>query len=322
MSPNISVIFTTYNGSSRGYLRSAIESVLTQSYQDFELLIIDDGSTDNTETTCSSYLENDRIRYIYQENAGLAAARNTGIRASSAGLICFIDDDDLWKTKKLEKQMGFVNARLCKVHNWGMVFTWTELIDEDGKIIGYRGHGEAGFLYRRLFFGNTVDSPSSVLVKREVFDKVGLFDEFYRRCQDWDMWLRISKYYQIFPIKEYLVQYREHKNRLSSDNKEVFYYENALLKKALSNAPDNIDRQKVYANCYVNRSLAHFSLGEYSDFRKMLRRGLNLSLKVVKLEHIFLLIISFWGGNLIDVIKRLKREIHKMMLSHKTRETN
>ncbi|MDH3554576.1 MAG: glycosyltransferase [Deltaproteobacteria bacterium] len=320
MSPKVSVILTTYNGSSRGYLSSAIESVLIQSYQNFELLIIDDGSTDDTKKTCSSYLENDRIRYVYQENTGLAAARNTGIRASSAGLICFIDDDDLWKTKKLERQMSFVNARLRNVHNWGLVFTWTELIDEDGKIIGYRGHGEGGFLYSRLFFGNTVDSPSSVLVKREVFDKVGLFDEFYRRCQDWDMWLRISKYYQIFPIKEYLVQYREHKNRLSSDNKEIFYYENAVLKKALSTAPDNIDPQKVYASCYVNRSIAHFSLGEYADFRRMLRRGLRLSPQVITLEHIFYLVISFWGNSLIGFIKRTKREIHKTLIEHKVRE--
>ena len=76
MSPKISVILATYNGSSRGYLSNAIESVLTQSYQNFELLIIDDGSTDNTKKTCSSYLDNDRIRYVYQENKGLAAARN------------------------------------------------------------------------------------------------------------------------------------------------------------------------------------------------------------------------------------------------------
>lgn len=322
MNPKISVILTTYNGSSRGYLSSSIETVLSQSYQNFELLIIDDGSTDNTETTCSSYLVDSRVRYMFQKNAGLAAARNTGIKASSAELICFIDDDDRWKTKKLERQISFVHTHLRNVHNWGLIFTWTELIDEKGEIIGYRGHGEGGFLYRRMLFGNTVDSPSSVLVKRKVFDRVGLFDEFYRRCQDWDMWLRISKYYQIFPIKEYLVQYREHKDRLSSDNKEVFYYENAVLKKALCTAPDNIDRQKVYASCYVNRSLAHFSHGEYRDFRKMLRQGVRLSPKVVKLEHIFLLIISFCGNNLIDTVKRFKREIHKMLISHKAREAN
>jgi GT2 family glycosyltransferase len=208
------------------------------------------------------------------------------------------------------------------VPDWGLVFTWTELIDEDGQIIGYRGHSEGGFLYRRLFFGNTVDSPSSVLVKRAVFDKVGLFDVFFKRCQDWDMWLRISKYYQIFPVKEYLVQYREHKNRLSSDNKEVFYYENAVLKKALLTAPENIDPQKVYARCYVNRSVAHFSLGEYTEFRRMLRRGLRLSSNVLTLEHIFLLVISFWGNDLIGVIKRIKRQIHKMLISHRVRQTH
>ena len=322
MTPQVSVILTTFNGASRGYLSEAIQSVLNQSFEDFELYLIDDGSTDNTKGECKRYLSDPRVYYIYQKNKGLAGARNTGIKASYGEFVCFLDDDDIWKPDKLQKQITFVLDQLNNIDDWGMVYTWVELIDEQGNIISYRGNSNQGWIYKDLLFGNSLDVPSSVLIKREVFNKVGLFDENFEKCEDWDMWLQISKCYQIFPIKEYLVQYREHRNRLSSDSKEMFHYENAVLRKALSTAPQNIDRQKIYASCYVNRSLAHFSLGEYTDFRKMLRRGFRLSPKLVTLEHIFLLIISFWSNNLIELVKRLKREIHKMVISHKARETH
>ena len=322
MTPQVSVILTTFNGASRGYLSEAIQSVLNQSFKDFELYLIDDGSTDNTKGECKRYLSDPRVYYIYQKNKGLAGARNTGIKASFGQFICFLDDDDIWKPDKLQKQIVFVRDQLNNIDDWGMVYTWVELIDEQGKIISYTGSSNQGWIYRDLLFGNVLDAPSSVLIKREVFNKMGLFDEDFEKCEDWDMWLRISKYYQIFPVKEYLVQYREHINRLSSDSKEMFYYENAVLKKALSTTPDDIDRQKVYASCYLNRSLAHFSLGEYTDFRKMLRQGFRSSPKVVTLEHIFLLIISFSSNSFIDTAKKLKRKITKMMLSHKTQETH
>jgi glycosyltransferase involved in cell wall biosynthesis len=322
MAPKVSIVCPTFNGATRGYLREAIESALDQTFKGYELIIVDDGSTDHTKEVCEPYLEDSRVHYIFQPNAGPASARNTGISVSTGEFICFLDDDDIWKAEKLQRQIEYIDAKLSNLSNWGMVFTWVELIGAQGNIIGYRGHQQTGLIYRDLFFGNIIDATSSVLVKREVLNQVGFFDEKNKGCEDWDMWLRISKYYQIFPIKEYLVQYREHKNRLSSDNKEIFYYENAVLKKALSTAPDNIDPKKVYASCYVNRSVSHFSLGEYADFRRMLRRGLRLSPKVVTLEHIFLLIISFWGNSLIGLIKRMKREIHKMVISHKVRKTH
>jgi glycosyltransferase involved in cell wall biosynthesis len=314
MNPKISVILTTYNGSSRGYLSRAIESVLTQSYQDFELLIIDDGSTDNTKKTCSSYLENDRIRYIYQENSGLAAARNTGIRASSGEFLCFLDDDDLWKPEKLQKQLEFIQNRLSGVNSWGMIFTWLELIDEQGEVISYRGHHQEGRLYRSLLFGNTVDAPSSVLIRREVFDNVGLFDESFENCQDWDMWLRISKEYMIFPVKEYLVQYREHRNRISFDNEKIFRYENAVIEKALATAPADISPRAVYASCHMNRSICYFAADEFQQFRKMFLKGVKISLKPVRVEHILLFVLSLFGQPSVHLSRRIKRYLQKQII--------
>ena len=315
MNPKISVILTTYNGSSRGYLSNAIESVLTQSYQNFELLIIDDGSTDNTKKTCSSYLESDRVRYIYQENSGLSAARNTGIRASSGEFLCFLDDDDVWKPEKLQKQLEFIQNRLSEVNNWGLIFTWLELIDEQGEVISYRGHHQEGRLYRSLLFGNTVDAPSSVLVRREVFDNVGLFDEFFENCQDWDMWLRISKEYMIFPVKEYLVQHREHRNRISFDNEKIFLYENAVIEKALATAPADISPRAVYASCHMNRSICYFAADEFQQFRKMFLKGVKISLRPVRVEHILLFVLSLCGRPSVHFSRRIKRYLQKKIIN-------
>jgi glycosyltransferase involved in cell wall biosynthesis len=314
MTPKISVVLTTYNGSSRGYLSSAIESVLNQSYQNFELLIIDDGSTDNTKKRCSFYLENDRIRYIYQENSGLAAARNTGIRASSGEFLCFLDDDDVWKPEKLQKQLEFIQNRLSGVNNWGLIFTWLELIDEQGEVISYRGHHQEGRLYRSLLFGNTVDAPSSVLIRREVFDNVGLFDESFENCQDWDMWLRISKEYMIFPVKEYLVQHREHRNRISFDNEKIFRYENAVIEKALATAPADISPRAVYASCHMNRSICYFAADEFQQFRKMFLKGVKISLKPVRVEHILLFVLSLFGRPSVHLSRRIKRYLQKQII--------
>ena len=103
----VSIILTTLNGATRGYLGFAIESVLKQSYRDFELLIVDDGSTDETKKYCEKYLADPRVKYIFQSNRGLGGARNKGIKNSIGKFICFLDDDDVWKADKLQKQIKF-----------------------------------------------------------------------------------------------------------------------------------------------------------------------------------------------------------------------
>ena len=321
MTPKISIVCPTFNGASRGYLKEAIESALNQTFQDFELIIVDDGSTDHTKAVCAPYLKDSRVRYIFQPNGGPASARNTGITASKGEFICFLDDDDIWKDEKLQRQIEFIDAQLSNCSDWGMVFTWVELIDGQGNILGYRGHRQTGSIYKDLFFGNIIDATSSVLIKRKTLNQVGLFDEENRQCEDWDMWLRIAENHLVFPIHEYLVKHREHKDRLSSSSEEAFFYENAVLKKALSTAPPEINPRDVYASCYINRGIIYFSQSEYRKFRTMFMRGVRLSPKRVTIEHIFLLLISFLGDKAVGLMKRAKREIDKMWREHKVRET-
>jgi len=275
MNPKVSVILTTCNGASRGYLSIAIESVLNQSFQDFDLLIIDDGSIDHTADECKQYLGNGKVKYIFQDNKGLAGARNTGIELSSGEYICFLDDDDVWKPEKLQRQLEFMQNRLSGVDNWGLIFTWLELIDERENVVSYRGHHQEGWIYRDLLFENTIDAPSSVLIRREVFDKVGFFDEYFQCCEDWDMWLRISKEYLIFPVREYLVKYREHPTSMSVEHGKILHYAKAVLDKALSTAPVDIDEKAVYASCYLNRSIVLFAAEEYRQLGVFFSRAPN-----------------------------------------------
>lgn len=319
MTPKVSIICPTFNGASRGYLKQAIESVLRQSFESYELFIIDDGSIDHTKEVCEPYLADSRVHYIFQPNGGPASARNTGIRASSGEFICFLDDDDLWKPRKLEKQIDFISARLSTENRWGMLFTWVELINAGGDIVSYRGHHQEGSIYRALLFEYTIGATSSVLVKREVFDTVGLFDGSLEPCEDWDLWLRISKEYLVFPIKEYLVQYREHQDRVSADREKVFYYEKAVLKKNLASAPPDINPKEVYASYYINGSLSYFASDAYPQFRQMFFTGAKLAPRIVGIEHILLFLLSFLGARPVSVVKRIKRYIQRVMVERRCR---
>ena len=186
----VSVIIPAYNQGH--YLGEAVQSVLNQSYQDFELIIIDDGSTDNTRQVAKSFSDA-RIRYIYQENSGLSAARNTGIRHATGSLITFLDSDDLFLAEKLTLLVAALENKpddVAEATSIGFVAAQAILIDANShrldKILGPPDDN------LQLLFGNPLH-VGSVLVRRCWLDKVGPFDESLRACEDWDMWLRLAK---------------------------------------------------------------------------------------------------------------------------------
>jgi glycosyltransferase involved in cell wall biosynthesis len=313
MKPRVSVVLTTYNGASRGYLVEAIESVFNQSYGNYELLIVDDGSNDHTSKQCSPFLDNPKVRYLHQENRGLAGARNTGIRASCGEFICFLDDDDVWKPEKLQRQVDFIEARLNGTDNWGLIFTWLELIDARGALLSFRRRREEGRIYKKLVLENIIDAPSSVLARREVFEDIGLFDESLLSCEDWDMWLRISKKYLVFPVKEYLVQYREHQNTLSADFDTMLSSAELVLDKVFQETPAEICPKRAYASLYINRSVVFFAAEKYDSFRRLFFKGARLSLRAVKVGHLLLVVLSFTGGKTVRLVKILKRKSQKLL---------
>jgi len=190
--PTVSVIIPTYN---RAHLIGrAIQSVLNQTYQDFEVIVVDDGSTDNTEEVIKEFQRKDeRIKYIkHEKNKGGSAARNTGIKAARGKYIAFQDSDDEWLPEKLEKQMQVFENAPAEV---GVVYTgfWRIKGNKKTCIPSSNIKGKRGDIHKILLRRNFIALPT-VVVKKTYFRKAGMFDERLPRLQDWELFIRISKY--------------------------------------------------------------------------------------------------------------------------------
>lgn len=283
MNPLISVVIPTYNY--RKYVVEAIESVLAQSYQPLEVIVADDGSTDGTGEELARY--GDRIRYFYQENRGLPAARNLGIRAAGGEYVAFLDSDDLWQPTKLERQMAVmerdprVGVVFCEFECWDLVSGETR-----------RGSCRAdvrGDIRRKLLHKNCVTgSASAVLVRRGCFDKVGLFDEALRSAEDWDLWIRISREYHFDYVLEPLVILRVHGGNMHKKKIAAMYQaQMQVIQRAFRE--DAVDGSNMLLR---NRSLAyvHFDAGgEYymaGDYGSALRHlGRSAALWPFNIRH-------------------------------------
>jgi len=181
--PTVSVIIPTYNR--HELVRGAIASVLTQSFSDFELIVVDDGSEDGTADVVREFPE---VRYVHQPNRGVSAARNYGVRLSAGDLIAFLDSDDLWRPQKLEQQVRFFSqrsdAQICQTEE-----VW---LRNGVRVNPHNKHRKAdGDLFARSLELCLV-SPSAVMMRRELFERMGGFDEDLPACEDYDLWLRIA----------------------------------------------------------------------------------------------------------------------------------
>jgi len=207
--PQVSVIIPTYN---RGWiLKEAIDSVLAQDYKDLELIVVDDGSTDNTFEILASY-GND-IKVLFQENKGVSAARNRGITEASGQLIAFLDSDDLWLPRKLSTQIDFFNqmpdALICQTE---------EIWVRNGiRVNPKKRHKKPSGMIFEPSLELCLVSPSAVMIRRSLFDRVGEFDITLPACEDYDLWLRISCRFPVYLIDTPLIIKRGgHDDQLSS----------------------------------------------------------------------------------------------------------
>lgn len=210
----VSVTIPAYNYAN--YLPSAIQSVLNQSYPDFELLIVDDGSTDNTSEVIRGFLHNPKVRHVYQENQGLAAARNTGIRNTHGELVAFLDADDEWLEEKLERQVEVMDSK----PQVGLVYTDVYFISEQGESLLDRRWAPRTkeTMFEDLLFNNVVTgSASSSIVRRACLDRVGVFDETLRSLEDLDLWLRIAACFEFQRVDQPLTKIRHHQSNIQLD---------------------------------------------------------------------------------------------------------
>lgn len=204
--PKFSVIIPVFNR--ENFIKRAVESVLNQSYKNFELIVVNDGSTDKTLDVIKNY----PIKIISQENRGVSSARNRGIKASYGDIITFLDSDDEWKKDKLKIQANFfINNPEYKIHQTDEIWI------KNGKFLNKKRihqKKEGYIFYDSLHL--CLISPSAVAIKREIFDEVGLFREDFEVCEDYELWLRITKKYPVgFSPEKMVIKYGGHKDQLS-----------------------------------------------------------------------------------------------------------
>lgn len=214
--PKVSVVIPAYN--SERFIAETLESVFNQSYQDFEVIVVDDGSSDGTDKVISRY--EGRLTYIRKKNEGISVARNTGIAQARGEYVAFIDHDDIWLPEKLKEQMALLEGNkeiyLC--------FSDVYIIDEKGR----RGKNvfkicpaHSGMVFKQLLKDNFIPVITAV-IKKEVFKEIGLFNPQYRIAEDWDLFLRISKQYPVVFVNRPLAKYRIHSGSFSRHRNLMF----------------------------------------------------------------------------------------------------
>jgi glycosyltransferase involved in cell wall biosynthesis len=210
--PFVSVVIPSFNMAA--YLPDAVNSVLNQTYRNYELIVVDDGSTDNTAEVVDSF--SNKVNYQYQENSGVSVARNQGIQLAKGDYIAFLDADDLWSPVKLERQIEALN----RFPNLGLVgcgytvrdLSCTHMLSE----IIRRNYPSREQLYEALSISQIIPGcASGVLIKKQCFDHVGLFDPTLKIGEDWDMWLRIVSKYDAFFVEKILVTIRQSYSKTS-----------------------------------------------------------------------------------------------------------
>jgi len=304
--PIVSVIIPTYN---RAYLiDKAINSVLSQTYRDYEIIVIDDASTDNTREVVESFTDS-RINYIFHaNNLGVSAARNTGIKASRGKYIALLDSDDEWLPEKLEKQVVILHNESSEV---GVVCSWQfNIKDNDEYICKGCLPKKEGFIYEYLLSKNYLSVPT-VLIRKECFEKVGLFDDLLNGQEDWDMWIRISKYYKFVLIKIPLVKRRLHPGQISNNLEAKIITAQTILEKYSKEL-----QSRAYANSkhhfYIGNRLCH--MGKTKEGQIFLVKAILLCPFCIR--YYICMLGSLLGPKHFIYFVKIKRYLTRMIVKY------
>lgn len=250
MHEKVSVVIANYNMGR--FLGEAVDSVLAQTYPVYEVHVVDDGSTDDTLDVMQRYRGESRVQFHRQRNQGQAVAKNRGILSSKGDYVAFCDADDMWTRDKLEKQI----PRFGKDRDIGVVHTNFVLMREDGTLLHTpQREYYSGWISDRLLIDNCVNGMASV-VRRECFERVGVFDESLSMGIDYDLWLRISAHYRIEFLDEVTYLYRQWPGQMSRRHTERYECAVRIMRKFLENHPAAVSAgavREAWAHTYVGR---------------------------------------------------------------------
>jgi len=278
----VSVVIPSYN--SAHHISETLESVFNQSYRPHEIIVVDDGSTDNTRAVLEKY--GDRIIYVYQKNAGEPAARNTGIRRASGEFIAFLDADDLWLPNKLTLQMDYFG----KHPEVDLVYTDMKQFNENGIVHEsikewLKMSPPSGYVFPQLF-AETLFGSGTVVFRKSCVEKAGFFDETFFVGSDYEMWLRMARHFQFGYVDVPLMMYRHHANMatrgLGRSLQNGVPWEGKVIHKILALYPEaekELGRSAVRrrrARPYLYLGIGLLERGEHAEARKLLSQSLRI----------------------------------------------
>jgi len=306
--PKVSVIIPTYN---RAYLIGrAIQSVLNQTYQNFEIIIVDDGSTDDTKEVVKKFQEQDRrIKYVkHEKNKGEAAARNTGIKTARGEFIAFQDSDDEWLPEKLEKQMKIFEGVSSRI---GIVYTSMHRIDKEGRKHDFKTPTimpKDGLIYKRALDYQILNiGIGTAAVRKTCFNTAGMFDERLQYFVDLEFFIRSAKYFYFYHINEPLVNYYEAKGSLGSDPKVLTTARKLILEKYFEDIKKD---KKLLSKHYFG--IGH-NLCLYGNFKE----GRKYLIKAVKaypfnIKYLLVTFLVFFGKGVYNIAIENYRKIKEL----------
>jgi glycosyltransferase involved in cell wall biosynthesis len=277
--PEVSVVIPTYN--SARHLEQAVGSVLAQTFQDLEVMVVDDGSTDDTAAVIGAL--GPPVRYLHQPNSGVSAARNRGVSESIGRYVAFLDADDAWLPQKLAKQLGALRAAALRAAP-GCRLCYTAFVAADSDLNPTEvRHPEMrdGALESLLMHGNVVGAGgSTMLCERGLFREAGGFDPTLSQCADWDMWIRLAALTEFLYLDEPLATYRMHGVSMSSDPRLLEEDSLCVLEKGFGMPGIEpalaAQRRRAFARNYMVLAGTYFQAGGYRDFARCAARSLSL----------------------------------------------
>lgn len=307
--PKVSIIIPAYNSSR--FISEAIKSIFNQTFKDFEIIVIDDGSTDDTKDVLKPFIH--QIQYIFKENGGVASARNVGIRMSKGKYIAFLDYDDIWLPNKLElqvqildtcPQVGLVHTdNLFLINNETSSHTCKSKI-KDKKLL-------SGRIFKSLLMQKFFLTCSTVMVRKVCFDKVGLFDISLPPADDFDMWLRITKEWDCAYIDIPLVKYRIHSSNISRNHQKMHSATFAVLTKIFTDSLFTEDTQllrpRVLSNFYYAAGASNYCAGDLRQAKLNLVKSLKYF--PFRIDSYLCLIKCMLGDRWLRLLKVITKRI-------------